>query len=95
MTLTDPQLIARFKIHLRRVTGVSLNTQRFIDEPEYAKSMIDKAEEENDETLVTIAVQLRYGADEVAAAPVVAPQALPGARTKAGERTYLFGARGG
>jgi len=91
MTLTDPQLIARFKIHLRRVTGTSLNTQRFFDNADYAKSMIDKAEEENDETLVTIAVQLRYGSNE----RVSTPEVQPAVRTRSDERTYLFGARGG
>lgn len=33
MKTPDLQQIARFKIHLRRVTGSILNTQRFIDEP--------------------------------------------------------------
>lgn len=91
MTQTDPQLIARFKIHLRRVTGVSLNTQRFFEDADYAKSMIDRAEEENDETLVTIAVQLRYGTDDVQRPPTPTSTV----RTNSGERTYLFGARGG
>jgi hypothetical protein len=92
MNLQDPQQIARFKIHLRRVTGVNLNTQRFIDDGQYAAAMLDAAEAEDDETLVGIAVALR-----LPPAPAVAAvhEPAPAARTKAGERTYLFGARGG
>jgi len=90
MTLQDPQLVARFKIHLRRVTGIGLNTHRFFNDAVYAKCMVKLAEDENDETLVTLAVHLHYGSDESSADPAQ----VTVLRTKSDERTPLFGARG-
>jgi len=87
MTLNDPQLIARFKIHLRRVTGIHLNTQRLLDDPVYAKCMIDLAESETDETLATLVVQLRHGSNGSAV--------RRRARGRSKDHAARFGARGG
>ncbi|QID19638.1 hypothetical protein G3580_19655 [Nitrogeniibacter mangrovi] len=92
MRSPDPQQIARFKIHLRRVTGINLNTQRFIDDAAYATAMLDRAESVDDETLVALAVAMRLAAGGGTAAPA---EAAIEPRTKADGRKYLFGARGG
>lgn len=71
------QQVARLKVRLRQGQNLSLNTQRFFGEPDYAQQMLDLAEQSDDEEVVImgIALRLRMGliALPVVAQPVVEP----------------------
>jgi len=91
------QLIARLKIRLRQDQGISLNTQRFFEDREYALEALDRAEESEDIEVVSAALALRDRLGWLAPQPVLAvapqPAAPPPADPMSGR--YKFGARGG
>lgn len=92
------QLLARIKIRLRQEKGISVNTQRFFNEPPYAEKVLDAAEDCEDIELVTSAMQLREqiglisAASHASAIKQAAPAPAP-VETSAKQSRYMFGAR--
>lgn len=90
------QLVARLKIRLRQVKGVSLNTQRFFAEPIYAGQVLDLAEDCEDVDLVAMAMDMRDKLGWLNTPSQSAPK-TPAQKISAGaavqQQRYAFGAR--
>ncbi|GAB4058118.1 hypothetical protein [Uliginosibacterium sediminicola] len=90
------QLVARLKIRLRQDRGFSVNTQKFFAERPYASQVLDSAEESDDESLVSLALEIRERLGWIAQ-PLVSPspatQAAPASAPHAEKVQYVFGAR--
>ncbi|MFA9438313.1 hypothetical protein ACDA63_01595 [Uliginosibacterium sp. sgz301328] len=100
----DPQLIqliARLKIRLRQDQSISLNTQRFFEDSEYAHQVLDRAEESEDIELVSMSLEMRNRMGWLDATPthasIMPPPPDASDKTIRGttEGRYKFGARGG
>lgn len=100
------QQVARLKVRMRQGQQLSLNTQRFFEETEYAKQVLDLAEQADDENIVTMAIALRvrlglatlppmtHVAPVAVSAPFAdAPQISPAAMKRPDAGRYLRGAR--
>lgn len=96
--LETAQLLARFKLHLKRSLGQSVDLERLERDPAYARQRLAEIEEDAlDEDLLVMVLRLRdivLPAAASAAPPV--PEAAPPAAAApvAGQvRNYLMGAR--
>lgn len=95
------QLIARLKIRLRQDQSISLNTQRFFEDSEYAHQVLDRAEESEDIELVSMSLEMRNRMGWLESTPTHAsimppPSNAPDKNARSTtEGRYKFGARGG
>lgn len=67
------QQVARLKVRLRQGQQLSLNTQRFFEDTEYAKQILDLAEQSDDEIVVTMSITLRVRMGLTALPAFIAP----------------------
>ena len=90
------QLLARFKLMVKRSLGESVDLERLTREPDYARQRLAEIEEAAmDEDLLVMVLRLRYLFVPMAAAPGATPSApLPGSDIPDKEiRKYKLGAR--
>lgn len=90
------QLLARFKLQVKRTLSETVDLERLTREPDYARSRLAEIEEAAlDEDLLVMVLRLRdqllpAAIPAIAASTVAAPEeALPARET----RSYLMGAR--
>ena len=90
------QLLARFKLQVKRTLGETVDLERLTREPDYARRRLAEIEEAAlDEDLLVMVLRLRdqllpIAMPAIAASAVAAPEAaLPARET----RSYLMGAR--
>jgi len=87
------QLLARFKLRVKRSLGQTVDLERLTREPEYARQRLSEIEEAaEEEELLIMLLQLRSHLLPVAAAAGPAADEAAPART-AETRSYLRGAR--
>lgn len=94
------QQVAILKVRMRQSQQLSLNSQRFFEETEYAKQVLDLAEQADDVEIVTMAMALRVRMGLATLPPLTVTPSLadaPQISHLAGQRTesvrYLRGAR--
>jgi len=91
------QLLARFKLQVKRTLGQTVELERLTREPAYARQRLNELEDAaDDEELLVMVLRLRDlllpVQAAIDAAPPPEPQTEPGKRT--GEtRSYMKGAR--
>ena len=93
--LEKAQLLARFKLQVKRRLGESVDLERLTREADYARQRLAEIEEAAlDEELLVMVLRLRDAllpvAADKAAAPAPQPEATPVPRET---RSYLMGAR--
>ena len=95
--LEKAQLLARFKLQVKRSLNESVDLERLTREPEYARQRLAEIEEAAlDEELLVMVLRLRdelLPAPPTPAAPLPAAVPLPEAPATRETRTYLMGAR--
>jgi len=84
-------MLARFKLHVRRVLNESVDLDLLKNDPEYARERLSQIEEKaEDEDLLVSVLMLRERLCSRPPAPTVAPEPQPSAP----ETRYRFGLRG-
>lgn len=96
-TLEQAQLLARFKLQVKRALGESVNLDALSNDPIYAKARLAEIEEmAEDEELLVMVLRVR---DQVlpveahTAAPIVAAPVAPPIPVVKETRNYMMGAR--
>jgi hypothetical protein len=85
------QMLARFKLHVRRVLNESVDLDLLKNDPEYARERLSQIEEKaEDEDLLVSVLMLRERLCSRAPARSASPEPQP----HAPETKYRFGARG-
>lgn len=91
------QLLARFKLHVKRALGQSVDLERLVREPSYARQRLSEIEEAaEDEELLVMVLRVRDLLLPFTPEPLVSEIAPPPPATekKTTEiRSYLMGAR--
>jgi hypothetical protein len=93
------QLMARFKLRMRRALDQTVDTYRFLDDREYALATLKIADESDDEDLIVMSMRV---ADQIGLMPSSSAtpakqvkQAAPVApKEEAPKSRYMYGARG-
>ncbi len=96
-TMEQAQLLARFKLQVKRTLGESVNLDSLSNDPIYAKARLAEIEEmAEDEELLIMVLRVRdlvLPAEPMVAAPAVAsptPAPMPAQKET---RNYMMGAR--
>lgn len=98
-TLETAQLLARFKLQVKRSLGESVDLERLTREPAYAKRRLSEIEHAaEDEGLLVMVLRIRDAVLPVPApvappVPVSSPAAEPAAAKTREIRSYVMGAR--
>ena len=90
------QMMARFKLRMRRILDQTVDTYRFVDDRRYAMGVLRLADESDDEDLIIMSLCL---SDRLGWLPEPAATSHCGAAKRSTEPTpakkrYLYGARG-
>lgn len=91
------QLLARFKLQVKRTLGETVNLERITRDPDYTRQRLAEIEEAApDEELLVMVLRLRdhlLPPETVPQTPVPAPAPVPAASGAKETRRYLMGAR--
>lgn len=93
-TMETAQLLARFKLQVKRALGQTIDLERMTREADYARQRLAEIEEAaEDEQLLVLVLRLRDLLLPVVSAPPANPPAEAAAPRTATTRRYLQGAR--
>jgi len=90
------QLMARFKLRMRRSLNQSVDTYRFLEDRDYAYEMLRIADDADDEDLIVMSMRVSESMGMMPGVP--GPAAADGAAAEPREEEprsrYVYGARG-